>query len=34
MESMRIGDPEMAYLNDGAISAPVPEFSVVDLPYL
>jgi len=34
MESMRIGDPEMAYLNDGAISAPVPEFSVVGLPYL
>lgn len=34
MESMRIGDLEMAYLNDGTISASVPEFSVVGLPYL
>lgn len=34
MESMRIGDLEMAYLNDGTISASVPEFNLVGLPYL
>ena len=34
MESMRIGDLEMAYLNDGTISASVPEFGLVGLPYL
>lgn len=34
MESMRIGDLEMAYLNDGTIAASVPEFNLVGLPYL
>ena len=34
MESMRIGDLEMAYLNDSVICAIVPEYSLVGLPYL
>ena len=34
MESMRIGDLEMAYLNDGTIAAAVPEFNLVGLPYV
>lgn len=34
MESMRIGDLEMAALNDSVIGAMVPEFNLVGLPYL
>lgn len=34
MESMRIGDLEMAYLNDGTVGAVVPEWNLVGLPYL
>ncbi len=34
LESMRIGDLEMAYLNDSVICAIVPEYSLVGLPYL
>ena len=34
MESMRMGDLEMAYLNDSVICAIVPEYSLVGLPYL
>lgn len=34
LESMRIGDLEMAYLNDSTVSASVPEFELVGLPYL
>lgn len=34
LESMRIGDLEMAYLNDGTVGAVVPEWNLVGLPYL
>jgi len=34
LESMRIGDLEMAALNDSVIGAVVPEFNLVGLPYL
>ncbi|HWP51494.1 MAG TPA: TRAP transporter substrate-binding protein [Clostridia bacterium] len=34
LESMRIGDLEMTYLNDGTIGAVVPEWNLVGLPYL
>jgi len=34
LEAMRIGDLEMAALNDAVIGAVVPEFNLVGLPYL
>lgn len=34
LESMRIGDLEMAYLNDSVIGAVIPEYNLVGLPYL
>lgn len=34
VESMRLGDLEMAYINDGTLSAFVPEYELVGLPYL
>lgn len=34
MESMRIGDLEMAYLTDATIAPAIPEFNLVGLPYL
>lgn len=34
VNSMQMGDLEMAYLNDSILSGFIPEFSVVGLPYL
>lgn len=34
VNSMQMGDLEMAFLNDGILSGFIPEFSIIGLPYL